>query len=227
VDGLCLRTDVMRIDIVFDTVCPWCFVGQRRLEQALALRPGLAVEVHHHPFLLNPDMPTGGIDRRLYLNRKFGGAHRARRVLEAVTMAGRSAGIAFNFDAIQRMPNSVDSHRLLLAAGPGPLAGRLLDSMFRAYFQDGRDIGDRAVLRQLATDVGLSDECVEAEFRRSGAELEVMAANSRAHAMGVAGVPTFIFDQAYAVAGAQEPDVLLRLVDLALETGVKTPVTVG
>lgn len=217
----------MRIDIVFDTVCPWCFVGQRRLEQALAQRSGLAVEVHHHPFLLNPDMPVGGIDRRLYLDRKFGGAHRARRVLEAVTNAGRSAGIAFDFEAIRRMPNSVDSHRLLLAAGSGPLAGQLLDGLFRAYFQNGEDIGDRGVLRRVAAETGLSMDRLEAEFRRSGGVVEVMAANSRAHAMGVAGVPTFIFDQAYAVAGAQEPDVLLRLVDLALETGVKTPVTVG
>jgi len=217
----------MRIDIVFDTVCPWCFVGKRRLEQALAQRSGLAVEVHHHPFLLNPDMPLGGIDRRLYLDRKFGGAHRARRVLEAVTMAGRSAGIAFDFEAIRRMPNSVDSHRLLLAAGSGPLAADLLDRLFQAYFQDGDDIGDRQVLRRVAADAGLSSTTLEAEFRRAGSVVEVMAANSRAHAMGVAGVPTFIFDQTYAIAGAQEPDVLLRLVDLALETGVKAPVTVA
>ncbi|MBB4267670.1 DsbA family oxidoreductase [Roseospira visakhapatnamensis] len=217
----------MRIDIVFDTVCPWCFVGQRRLDQALAQRPGLAVEVRHHPFLLNPDMPAGGIDRRLYLDRKFGGAHRARRVLDAVTLAGRSAGIAFNFEAIRRMPNSVDSHRLLLAAGQGPLAGRLLDTVFRAYFQHGEDIGDRRILRRLASEAGLCAERLEAELGTSSGVVEVMAANSRAHAMGVAGVPTFIFDHAYAVAGAQEPDVLLRLIDLALETGVKVPVTVG
>ncbi|MBB4284760.1 DsbA family oxidoreductase [Roseospira goensis] len=216
----------MRIDIVFDTVCPWCFVGKRRLTDALALRPGVPVAVHYHPFLLNPDMPAGGIDRTVYLERKFGGAHRARRVLEAVSMAAQGTGVTFRFDAIRRMPSSVDSHRLLRVAQEQGVIGPAMDRVFAAFFQDGRDIGDRAVLYAVAREVGLSEALLDAEFARTAGIAEIMAANGRAHAMGISGVPSFIFNGSYAIAGAQEPDVLLRLIDLALETEVRDPVTV-
>jgi len=217
----------MRIDIVFDTVCPWCFVGSRRLSHALALRPGVPVDLRYHPFLLNPDMPPGGIERSVYLERKFGGGHRARRVLEAVTMAARGAGVTFHFDAIKRMPNSVDSHRLLWVAQEEGLIEPALDAVFRAFFQEGQDIGDRSVLMGIGEAVGLTRSLVDAAFERPAAITEIRSANARAHAMGISGVPSFVFNDSYAIAGAQEPDVLLRLIDLALETQVRDPVTVS
>jgi predicted DsbA family dithiol-disulfide isomerase len=216
----------MRIDIVFDTVCPWCFVGKLRLGQALAMRPGVAVDLRYHPFLLNPDMPAEGIDRTVYLERKFGGPHRARRVLEAVGLAGREAGAIFNFEEIQRMPSSVGSHQVLRVAAVVGAVEPTLDALFRAFFQEGRDIGDRAELERIARSVGLSPAAVTEEFDRPTGAAEVKSANARAHAMGINGVPSFIFNDSYAIAGAQEPDVLLRLIDLALETEVRDPVTV-
>lgn len=216
----------MRIDIVFDTVCPWCFVGKRRLGQALAMRPGVAVDLRYHPFLLNPDMLAEGIDRTVYLERKFGGPHRARRVLEAVGLAGRAAGVAFNFEAIRRMPSSVGSHQVLRVAEAVGEVEPTLEALFRAFFQEGRDIGDRVELERIARAVGLPPAAVAEEFARASGVADVKAANARAHAMGINGVPSFIFNDSYAIAGAQEPDVLLRLIDLALETEVRDPVTV-
>ncbi|SDE57188.1 DsbA family oxidoreductase [Rhodospira trueperi] len=216
----------MRIDIVFDTVCPWCLVGKLRLGQALAMRPGVAVDLRYHPFLLNPDMPEEGSDRSVYLERKFGGPHRARRVLEAVALAGREAGVTFNFDAIRRMPSSVGSHQLLQVAWAVGAVEPTLDAVFRAFFQEGRDIGERAELERIARSVGLPEAVVAEEFERASGAAEVKSANARAHAMGINGVPSFIFNDSYAIAGAQEPDVLLRLIDLALETEVRDPVTV-
>ncbi|MQX36681.1 DsbA family oxidoreductase [Roseospira navarrensis] len=217
----------MRIDVMFDTVCPWCFVGKRRLTQALARRPGVPLDLRYHPFLLNPDMPVGGIDRAVYLARKFGGTHRARRVLEAVSMASQGTGARFNFSAIRRMPNSVGSHRLLRVATECDRTDETLDAIFRAFFEEGRDIGDRAVLDDIAESVGLPMARVQAEFARPDGFTDVLTANARAHSMGINGVPSFVFSGSYAVAGAQEPDVLLRLIDLALETQVREPVTVS
>ncbi|KAA5606706.1 DsbA family oxidoreductase [Roseospira marina] len=215
----------MRIDVMFDTVCPWCYVGKRRLALALAQRPGIVIDVRYHPFLLNPDMPVGGIDRAVYLERKFGGAHRARRVLEAVAMAAHGTAITFNFSAIRRMPNSVDSHRLLAVAARCGQTEDTLDAVFQAFFGEGRDIGTRAELDAIAAEVGLPEDQVAAEFARPDGVHDILTANGRAHALGINGVPSFVFNEAYSIAGAQEPDVLLRLIDLALETQVREPVT--
>jgi len=217
----------MRIDVMFDTVCPWCFVGKRRLALALEQRPGVAVDVRYHPFLLNPDIPIGGIDRSLYLDRKFGGAPRARRVLDAVSAAAQGVGVRFNFDAIQHMPNSVGSHRLLSVAKHCGRIEAALDITFRAFFEEGRNIGERAVLDAIAAEASVPQELMDAEFTRSSGFADVLAANGRAHVMGINGVPSFVFNETYAIAGAQEPAVLLRLIDLALETEVREPVTVS
>jgi predicted DsbA family dithiol-disulfide isomerase len=217
----------MRIDVVFDTVCPWCYVGKRRLAGTLAQRPGVPVELRYHPFLLNPDMPGGGIERSAYLERKFGGVHRARRVLEAVSMAASGTDARFNFDAIRRMPNSVDSHRLLRVAERCGRIEETLDRIFRAFFVEGRDIGDRRELATIAAAAGVPEAPVREEFERGESVSEILAANARAHALGINGVPSFVFNERYAIAGAQEPDVLLRLIDLALETEVREPVTVS
>ncbi len=217
----------MKIDVVFDTVCPWCFLGKRRLERALAQRPAVTAVVRYHSFLLNPDMPPGGMDRRVYLEQKFGGPHRARRVLEAVSAAARASGEAIDFTAIQRMPNSIDSHRLLRLAATRGRAEAMLDALFRAFFQAGEDIGDSDVLLRIAARIGLDRGSVREMLDSDGGQAGIRAANARAHAMGISGVPSFVFNDSHAIAGAQDAEVLVRLVDLAVETEVRQPVSPG
>lgn len=215
----------MKIDVVFDTVCPWCFLGKRRLQHALSLRPGIKAEVRYHPFLLNPDMPEAGMDRRLYLEHKFAGPHRARRVLEAVGAAGEASGVRFDFAAIDRMPNSIDSHRLLRLAARHERREPVLDALFEAFFQRGEDIGQAAVLVRIGAAAGLDPEEVRALLSDDEGRAEIRAANARAHAMGISGVPSFVFNGGHAIAGAQDAEVLVRLMDLAVETDVRQPVS--
>lgn len=217
----------MKIDVVFDTVCPWCFLGKRRLERALARRPAVPVEVRYHPFLLNPEMPPGGMDRRLYLEQKFGGPNRARRVLEAVSAAARASGESIDFNAIRRMPNSIDSHRVLRIAVLQGRGNAALDAIFRAFFQAGEDIGETDVLCRIAQRVGLDDAAVRTMLDTDAGCSDVRAANARAHTMGISGVPSFVFNDTHAIAGAQDSEVLERLIDLAVETEVRQPVSPG
>ncbi len=205
----------MRIDVVFDTVCPWCFIGKHRLERALSLRPEVRTEIRWRPFLLNPEMPPDGLEWQIYLERKFGSAYRIQRIHGAIAGAGEAEGIAFDFNGIRRIPSSIDSHRLIQwAAGTGKQAS-LVETIFGAYFVRGQDIGDRDILRRLAISVGLPGDEAE-DFLDSGeGAAEVEGENARVHRLGVGGIPCYIFDGRYAVAGAQEPDMLARLIDIA------------
>lgn len=208
----------MRIEYVFDSVCPWCYVGKRRLERALAQRPETRARILWRPFLLNPDLPPEGIDRRAYLDRKFGGAARVQRVHAAVAAAGRGEGIEFDFDAITRMPNSLNSHRLIRYAGSVGREGEMVEALYRAYFTLGLDIGDVEVLADLGATFGL-DRAPLLAYLTSDAEVAgVLNDNARAHRLGVNGVPCLILEGSYALAGAQEPDILLRLIDIVRES---------
>lgn len=208
----------MRIDIVFDTVCPWCFIGKRRLQQALAMRPGVKAELRWRPFLLNPDMPLEGMERGLYLERKFGSSYRVQRIHAAAVQAGESEGIRFNFDIIQRTPSSVQSHRLIQWAASYGLQSELVEAVFKAFFEDGRDIGELAVLVLLAEEVGLpAREALEFMLSDTGLD-EIEEHNGRMHRLGVTGVPCFILDDRYAISGAQEAEMLARLIDISRET---------
>ena len=206
----------MRLEIFSDTICPWCFVGKRRLERALRVRPQPGLVVRWRAFQLNPGMAADGMDRRTYLDLKFGGRERAGRVYEAVTSAGRGEGIAFAFDRIQRTPNTLDSHRLLRFAADDR-QGDLAEAMFVAYFTAGADIGDRRVLADIAADAGL-DRREVARFLDSHAEVEaVLAEDALARRQGINGVPCFVFNGRFALSGAQEPEALFQLFDLARE----------
>ena len=208
----------MLIEYVFDTVCPWCYVGKRRFERALAQRPDTRVTVRWRPFLLNPDLPPEGIDRQTYLDRKFGGATRVQRVHAAVSAAGEAEGLQFNFDRITRTPNSLASHRLIrLAAGAGRESA-VVEALYHAYFIQGRDIGDREVLASIGADQGLDRDSVLDYLRTDTDATTVLNDNARAHRLGVNGVPCLIIDGNYALAGAQEPDILLRLIDIVRES---------
>lgn len=208
----------MRIEYVFDTVCPWCYVGKRRLERALAQRPETRPRIVWRPFLLNPDLPPEGIDRKLYLDRKFGGAARVQRVHAAVAAAGRAEGIEFDFDAIARMPNSLNSHRLIRYAGGTGREAEVVEALYRAYFTLGLDIGDIRILADIGASVGMEREQIMAHLASEADAAGVLGDNARAHRLGVNGVPCLILEGSYALAGAQEPDILLRLIDIVRES---------
>jgi predicted DsbA family dithiol-disulfide isomerase len=206
----------VRIDFIFDTVCPWCYVGKRRFERALAQRPDSRAEIRWRPFLLNPDLPLDGIDRRTYLDRKFGGPSRVNRINAAVAAAGKAEGIEFDFDRITRTPNTLNSHRLIRFAGQLGRESEMVERLYQAYFQEGRDIGDLGELYALALDMGLPAQV--RDYLRSDTDISaVLGENARAHRLGVNGVPCLILDGTYALAGAQEPDILLRMIDIVRE----------
>ena len=204
----------MRIDIVSDVVCPWCFVGKRRLEKALALRPEIEVEIVWRPFQLNPDMPPEGIERQAYLAAKFGGDANAERLYANVAAAGASVDIDLAFDRIRRTPNTSDAHRLVRRAAAEGRADAIVEALFRAYFIEGRDIGGREVLAEIAGAVGL-DAAEAAAWLDSPADRdEVLAEDRSARRIGINAVPCFIFERHYAVSGAQEPEFFLPVFDL-------------
>jgi predicted DsbA family dithiol-disulfide isomerase len=207
----------MHIDIFSDTICPWCYIGKRRLEKALAERPQRDLTIRWRAFQLNPDMPREGMDRQTYLNLKFGGRENAERVYGAVRQAGEEENLPFRFDAIAHTPNTLESHRLLTYAAEHALQDALLERLFDAYFVQGRDIGDKAVLQELAVAAGL-DEADVARFLASDEGRDAAAAEDQlARRHGIQGVPTFIFNGRYAVSGAQSPEVFFQMFDLARE----------
>lgn len=205
----------MRLDIYSDTICPWCFVGKRRLERALAMRPGVDIAIQWRAFQLNPGMPAEGMDRREYLEIKFGGPERAARIYEAVRQAGLGEGLDFAFDRMRRTPNTFESHRLLRHALDSGRQGETLEALFQAFFFEGADISDRTVLLICAERAGL-DVGVAERFLDSDAEMETTLAEDRlARRQGINGVPCFIFNGRFALSGAQPPEALLQLLDLA------------
>ena len=205
----------MNIDVVFDTVCPWCFIGKRRLEAALALRPDTKAQFRWRPFMLNPDMPLAGMDRQTYLVGKFGNEARIGRVYGAIVEAGRDEDIPFAFDRIVRTPNSLDSHRLIMFAEPAGRAGDAVDAVFKAYFLDGRDIGKKDVLMEIGADLGLDLGSLGRYLDGVDDIDRIRADNAAFHRMGINGVPAYIFNGSFVVSGAQEPAILARAMDAA------------
>jgi predicted DsbA family dithiol-disulfide isomerase len=203
------------IEIVHDLVCPWCYLGVRRLMRTLFRRPDLLFDLSWRPFLLNPDMPRAGMSRPDYVIRKFGGEDRARRLYASITEIGRAEGIQFRFDRIRRTPSSVDAHRLVRYAGRFGRAEGMVEALFSAHFTDGLDIGDHQLLVAIASACGL-DPAAANRFLRSDDEVDsIHADNLRAHRLGINGVPCFVISGRHAIAGAQEPEVIERLLDVA------------
>ncbi len=203
------------VEVVFDFVCPWCYLGIKRLSFLLERRQDFAVELLWRPFLLNPDMPRTGMLRADYMIRKFGAEDRARRLYASIAELGAAEGIMFNFAAIRRTPSSVDAHRLVRHAARSGPAGGLVKRIFHAHFVEGADIGSHATLKALAAAQGM-DPAAIAQFLASGEGAEaVHSENLHAHRLGINGVPCFVIDGEHAIAGAQETEVLERLLDLA------------
>jgi predicted DsbA family dithiol-disulfide isomerase len=199
------------VDIISDVMCPWCFIGKRRFEEALALLPStVAVTVHWRPFQLDPSLPASGKDRKTYLENKFGSAARAAELYQNVSNAGTAVGIDFKFDAIAVSPNTLDAHRLIRwaqSAGHG-MQDDIVEALFQAYFIDGRNIGDIEILIDIASshgmDAKLVRELMESDADRDEVSREVAVAGQ----MGVTGVPCFVVENRYAVMGAQDPAVI-------------------
>ena len=213
------------VDVVSDVVCPWCYIGKRRLEAAIAqLRasdPDLPFEIRWHPFQLNPDLPPEGVDRNAYLEAKFGGPERAKQVYERVVAAGRSVEIPFAFDAITRQPNTLEAHRLVAWAQSRREgdADALVEGLFRANFIEGRYVGDHEELVKIAAAAGY-DPTDAREFLASDALKDIVAQSDlRAREMGIGGVPFFIFDGKTAVSGAQEPATIVEAIRQARAGG--------
>lgn len=205
----------LSIEIVHDLVCPWCYLGVRRLMRTLRRRPDLAFDLVWRPFLLNPDMPRAGMARPDYVIRKFGGEERARRLYASITEIGRAEGIDFRFDLIRATPSSVEAHRLVRYAARAGIADAMVEALFSAHFSEGRDIGDPSSLALLAQECGLDGPTVYRFLIGEDEAEAVHADNLRAHRLGINGVPCFVIEERHAIAGAQEPEVIERLLDVA------------
>jgi predicted DsbA family dithiol-disulfide isomerase len=201
------------IDVVSDVVCPWCYIGKRRLDAALAelahRDPTVRPLVSWHPFQLDADVPATGLPRHAYMEAKFGGKARLKEAHDRLRAAGATVGITFAFEAILRQPNTLDAHRLIGWAQRQGDAGPLVEALFKAFFVDGRDIGDRATLAAVAGEAG-QDAAAAATMLASGEGSDGVAELCRrSRELGIEGVPFFIFGDQFAVSGAQPPEVLL------------------
>jgi predicted DsbA family dithiol-disulfide isomerase len=208
-------TTRITVDIVSDAICPWCFIGKRRFEQAMAAAPqDVEILVAWRPYQLNPEMPPEGMDRKAYLSAKFGGDAKADTIYERVRAAGASVGIDFNFAGIPRTPNTIDAHRLIGMAGRAGRQDAVVEGLFRAYFLEGRDISDRDVLASVAGAAGLEEKTIR-DYLAGREDVErVVNEDNVARRMGIQGVPCFILNRKYAISGAQEPAVFLEAVEL-------------
>jgi len=208
----------VRIDVVSDVVCPWCFIGKKRLEQAIAMTPGIPVEVHYRPYFLNDWIPLEGMPREQYLTIKFGSPESYKGIAERVSAAAVSEGLVYASDSIKRQPNTRDAHRLIRwaeAIGKAPgMKQRLMD----LYFSEGADLSDRDVLVQAAADVGLDPAQVRAGLASDQDAAEVEQEVQAAKDAGIQGVPMFIFGGKLAVSGAQAPEYLAQAIARAAQT---------
>jgi predicted DsbA family dithiol-disulfide isomerase len=199
--------EILTIDVVSDVVCPWCYLGEKRLEAALADAPQ-PVAVRWRPYQLDPTIPEGGLDRAEYMAKKFGESGRMQSVHDNLTRLGAEVGVPFAFDKIKRAPNTLDAHRLIRWASSAGVQAPVVDRLFKAYFVEGRDIGDRSALTEIAGECGLDAELVE-KLLADGADSDLVRQEiEQAQAMGVSGVPFFIFAGRIGVPGAQQPSVL-------------------
>jgi predicted DsbA family dithiol-disulfide isomerase len=203
----------MRIDIFSDTICPWCYLGKRRFESALARRPLQATQVQWRPFELNPDLPAEGVDRASYLASRVGDKERFAESQKTLLTVGKSVGIEFRFDLIERIPNTRRSHLLIAYAAKCGLQPQVKERLMRAYFEEGCDIGDVEELVRLGVEAGLPEYGARSTLVLRIGHDALIAAERHAAAVGLCGVPTFIFDGQFTISGAQEPDVLVQIFD--------------
>ena len=207
----------VRIDVVSDVVCPWCFIGKRRLEKALALKPDIPVEVHWRPYFLNDWIPREGISREQYLTTKFGSVDRYKGVADRVIAAAADEGLTYAADKVKRQPNTTDAHRLIRWAEGIGKAAEMKQKLMDLYFTDGADLTDSAVLTQAAADVGLDPEQVREALAGDQDVEQITREVEAAKEAGIQGVPMFIFGGKFAVSGAQAPEYLAEAIERAAQ----------
>jgi predicted DsbA family dithiol-disulfide isomerase len=205
----------LSIDMISDVVCPWCYIGKRRLDEAIALRPHVAVEVRFRPFLLNPWVPREGISREDYLTRKFGSPERYRTIAQRVAAAAAAEGLPYAPEKITRQPNTIDCHRLILWAGEAGQAACMKQRLMQLYFAEGADLTNSDVLATAAGDCGLDVATVRARLASEEDIKRVEEEAASASAAGIGGVPCFIIDGAIAVEGAQSAEYLAQAMEQA------------
>ena len=204
--------EALTIDVVSDVVCPWCYLGKRRLAQALAEVEGGPIAVRWRPYQLDPTIPESGLDRHAYMKAKFGDESRLAAAHDRLTMLGAEVGIAYDFAAISRSPNTLDAHRLIRWAATAGAQDAVVERLFQLYFEQGRDIGDRALLVEVARENGMDGDVV-ASLLADGQDAEAVQAEiAEAQSIGVTGVPFFIFASRFGVPGAQGADVLAKAI---------------
>jgi predicted DsbA family dithiol-disulfide isomerase len=204
---------MIKLDILSDPICPWCYIGWTNLARALDARPDHPFAIEWHPFQLNPDMPAGGMDRQTYLQTKFGSKDGLYKAYQPVVEHAEKAGLALNLDLIARTPNTLDAHRLIHWAGIEGRQTPVMLALFRAYFIEGRDIGDAATLADIAAGVGLDRAMTETLLAGPADADDIRARDAHARARGVTGVPTFVIAGSHVLTGAQQTEVWLSVID--------------
>lgn len=199
----------IKVDVISDIICPWCYIGKRRLEKAVALAGLDDVQVQWHPFQLNPQMPKAGMNRKEYRTAKFGSWERSLDLDAQVTAAGIEEKIPFAFERIDRTPNTFDAHRLIWLAEQGGVQDAVVEALFRAYFTEGRDITSIPTLLDVVSDAGLDRGRTEALLSGDDGVEVIQAAEEQAHRAGIRGVPFYIIDGTLALSGAREPSDFL------------------
>ena len=203
---------VGRIDVISDAICPWCYIGKRHLERALALldKQGLHFTVAWHPFQLNPDMPREGVDRAQYRLAKFGSAERSRQLDERITETAATVGLEFHLDKLTRTPNTLDTHRLIRLAGQHGVQDGVVEALFEGYFCDGADIGNAEVLTRLGVEGGLEHDDIAAMLASDAGLKEVTSADRMARNAGIQGVPSFALQGHVLFSGAVPADEMAQ-----------------
>lgn len=203
-----MAQSVISVDVVADVICPWCFLGKRRLDKALAQIPEITVQVTNRPFFLDPTIPPEGLDRHQYMAAKFG-EERLKTIHRPLEEMGAKDGVPYHFDKITRTPNSLDAHRLIRWAEQSGKQPAVVEALFMAYWSEGRDVGDHDTLVAIANACGMDGREVAQLLKQDTDKQSVLAEAQQAVEMGVTGVPTFILAQRYGISGAQEVSVLV------------------
>lgn len=204
--------EAIKLDIMSDPICPWCYIGKAHLDRALQDHPDHPFAIEWHPFQLNPDMPREGMDRRSYLERKFGGKEGAVRAYAPVVEHAEKAGLNINFEAMQRTPNTLDAHRLIHWAGIEGRQTAAVSALFKAYFVDARDIGAAEVLADIADSIEMDAAVVTRLLKSDVDAQDIRDRDAHSRKMGVNSVPTFIVANTHAVPGAQPPELWAQVI---------------
>lgn len=216
-----MQSPAIPLDVVSDVMCPWCYIGKRRLEQALAATAAVDIDVRWRPFQLDATIPEGGVDRQEYLSKKFNGPEGAENVYKSVREAGVAEDIPFNFEAITRSPNTINAHRVVRWSHSVGMQDQVMEGLFKSYFVDGGDLTDNNVLIEVAAAAGMDRDIIERLINSDADIEETKNEIALAQQMGVTGVPTFIVGQKYAIVGAQGPEVIASAIAKVMEEGVQ------